>query len=276
MSRVCYARARTCLSARAAQNAAEFGAVANRGHVRSKLHKNAAIAASRAYSRRPALSLFAAVHAVPVDTSDMCEMWASSGECDANPDHTRQNCAASRAGQGQARRPRLADEARVRGLRAAGRAAQPGVHAVDAAPNATRRRRTGCGSTHCVASSGLLGKCAEELARMAAECNTSCTVVAARARRAAGGASASATSCAARRSTGPRLRGDAAAGERTQTSRMADRCRRAPPPTSTGCSRRRTPSTARSTRCSSTCRRPRRAAPNAAGSTAGRATTRTS
>ena len=37
-----------------------------------------------------ALSLLAAVHAVPVDTSDMCEMWASSGECDANPDYMRQ------------------------------------------------------------------------------------------------------------------------------------------------------------------------------------------
>ena len=42
-----------------------------------------------------ALSLLAAVHAVPVDTSDMCEMWASSGECDANPDYMRQNCAAT-------------------------------------------------------------------------------------------------------------------------------------------------------------------------------------
>ena len=45
-----------------------------------------------------AISLFAAVHAVPVDTSDMCEMWAPSGECDANPDYMRQNCAASCAG----------------------------------------------------------------------------------------------------------------------------------------------------------------------------------
>ena len=44
------------------------------------------------------VALFAAVHAVPVDTSDMCEMWASSGECDANPDYMRQNCAASCAG----------------------------------------------------------------------------------------------------------------------------------------------------------------------------------
>ena len=86
-----------------------------------------------------ALSLLAAVHAVPVDTSDMCEMWASSGECDANPDYMRQIAPPAARREGEARRLRVADEARVRGLRAAGRVlAQPGVHAVDV-PRRVRR-----------------------------------------------------------------------------------------------------------------------------------------
>ena len=47
------------------------------------------------------VALFAAVHAVPVDTSDMCEMWASSGECDANPGYMRASCERSCAGVGR-------------------------------------------------------------------------------------------------------------------------------------------------------------------------------
>ena len=180
-----------------------------------------------------ALSLLAAVHAVPVDTSDMCEMWASSGECDANPDYMRQNCAASCAGA-KAKPGGYASQMKREcvGYARQGECSRNPAFMLSTcraecdaweAENGLRIDR----NARCVEWS-LLGKCAEEPARMAAECNTSCTVQERCARSARSGWSVGICDkalrceavdkdldCAAR----------AAAGEcRTQTSRMADRC----------------------------------------------------
>ena len=180
-----------------------------------------------------ALSLLAAVHAVPVDTSDMCEMWASSGECDANPDYMRQNCAASCAGA-KAKPGGYASQMKREcvGYARQGECSRNPAFMLSTcraecdaweAENGLRIDR----NARCVEWS-LLGKCAEEPARMAAECNTSCTVQERCARSARSGWSVGICDKALRCEAVDKDRdcaARAAAGEcRTQTSRMADRC----------------------------------------------------
>ena len=179
------------------------------------------------------LALFAAVHAVPVDTSDMCEMWASSGECDANPDYMRQNCAASCAGA-KAKPGGYASQMKREcvGYARQGECSRNPAFMLSTcraecdaweAENGLRIDR----NARCVEWS-LLGKCAEEPARMAAECNTSCTVQERCARSARSGWSVGICDKALRCEAVDKDRdcaARAAAGEcRTQTSRMADRC----------------------------------------------------